>query len=642
MNIYESVYTKGGCNRKNHIFKIQNDSLVFGSANNVIITGTPNQVILIDRAPITTLHVQGDRIITGDAEGNIHLIENKTIKFIYKCDGSIQGIRQMDTLIYACTIDSVMVINEDGVLVNTEKINVSFIECVELFLFNTVCYLLLGCINGSILLYQIGLDGTSFVGPSIYAAHNNSIKAARYALINNEPMIATTSQDKLIKIWKIKEDKLLLVNTLSGHTDWVQGICWIETEDLVSCGADNSIIIWKYNKNKWTREVRLGGISEKNQSFYGVEYNNNMLYAQSHSGGFYKYKIMGDENSYKLLDCESGNLDEILSIDWKGNYMLTGSMDSTTRIYYKKQEWNEIARPQVHGYPIKAARFIGNGFISGAFETILRIYKPTQQFFKIHMEKNFNSEEFSHLPQRAELSELSLSNELKNDLPLEMCEINERNRSVNTVFPEDKKIYGHFFEIEDIAVSDKFIVSCNRAANKAFSGIFLWNLKGEKLQYLELHSLGIIRLKFSKDGKYLLAVSRDKTCSLYEVLNELKLIRHIKDHKRIIWDGSFSYDNKYFATGSRDRTLLIYDLISINMIHKMEFEYEVTAVCFGKDKLYVGLEDGKICVLNINSWEILYIKKWHSGRINVIEVQDNYVATGGKDGLLRIHKLRGI
>ena len=80
------------------------------------------------------------------------------------------------------------------------------------------------------------------------------------------------------------------------------------------------------------------------------------------------------------------------------------------------------------------------------------------------------------------------------------------------------------------------------------------------------HNLTISSLECSPDGKYLLAVSRDRQFSLWEVVNEdtaeFKLVElNTKAHSRILWDCSWLPVNNFFTTVSRDKQIKLWKVV---------------------------------------------------------------------------------
>ncbi|GAB1301509.1 Elongator complex protein 2 [Apodemus speciosus] len=182
----------------------------------------------------------------------------------------------------------------------------------------------------------------------------------------------------------------------------------------------------------------------------------------------------------------------------------------------------------------------------------------------------------------------------------------------NTLWPEVQKLYGHGYEI--------FCVACNhsktliasackyprrkenqllqvalrppqmtpsphtsahgrekqmKAAQKEHAAIILWSTASWKqVQSLAFHTLTVTQMTFSPDDKFLLAVSRDRTWSLWKRQDATSTEFDVSTdpffslfaftnkitsvHSRIIWSCDWSPDSKYFFTGSRDKKVVVW------------------------------------------------------------------------------------
>lgn len=65
-------------------------------------------------------------------------------------------------------------------------------------------------------------------------------------------------------------------------------------------------------------------------------------------------------------------------------------------------------------------------------------------------------------------------------------------------------------------------------------------------------------MRFSRDGKWLLAVSKDRTLSLFETSN-FNLVYNYECHSRAVTSGDISPDGKYLVTVSRDKSVKIHN-----------------------------------------------------------------------------------
>ncbi|KAH9412154.1 hypothetical protein HK407_01g00460 [Ordospora pajunii] len=654
-----------GCIRKSKISARYGNGMVYGSMSNVIVTDERRvlDVIYLD-GEVNALESEHGMIVVGDCIGNGYVIGN-TRSITSRCEfgDCIVAVGIVDAVqVMFCTMFMSYVYNVASAEVKHSIVNRWIPTCIASLNGNAF----VGCRDGRVIVLD---GGNQFDVVGEVNAHEDSVQDIKSTMIDGKGHVSTASQDETVKIWRICAGGKSVehIQTLNGHSDWVFGLFWKEDGDLLSSSGDCSIVHWK-RQGVWMNEMRYGG----EKMFLNVLMIGQFIIGQSYTGGFYKF---GDE----LEEFVSGHTDEVRSIDWKESFVLTGSFDMTSRIFYRGVE---VGRPQTHGYAVTAARFLNkNDFsiVSSAQETILRVYEPTQVFYmccvyaesrdedmsdlvaglrvgkgqkdirsecsgsgeaRLHERKCVGDffENVDELKMAAVPAELSLTNEVVSEFEFE-C-LNEQVLSVS-VFNETKKVYGHYFDVSDVAVSESFVVSCNRSLLRKYSGIFVWNRLFEKMKYIEEHDYGIERLRFSWDGRYLAAASKDKSVSVYAVGDEIRRIGRLKDHKRVVWDCAFSRDSRYLATCSRDKCLIVYGMPGIEKRLSMKFHCEVTSICFSPvmDVLVAGLESGEVVVIDVSEGglNVLSRKREHSRKVNVVMFNQNgdRCATGGADGLVK-------
>lgn len=632
LKIYQSF---AGCNPNNKSLKVSNDRVYYLSSSNIVIS-TCDKVenVLYFHEILNCVDSMEGVIISGDIKGNAYVItEGRILNFSFSSKIQDCQLISKEQAVF-CTLNSIYLVD----ITNNTKIqmDVDYMIC-SISIINSCIFV--GSIVGTLYIYNI--ESNYLKLKEQIDAHLDLIKCIRKSESN---LFATCSQDFNVKIWNFENNEISLVQTLNGHSDWVNSIFW-NNEILYSASSDKTVRVWEKNPNQSSTDAEnsfyictdiLGAASE----IMNVSVINDTLIAQMKTGGIDKIRT----NEYFL----SGHQGEIKDLDWKNDLLLTCSQDKTSRIFL---DGREHARPQTHGFSLTSVKFLNTEklrFISSGQETILRIYEATQDF----LEKCMDASDMETREQidlyldskdsysvSAYLSELNLTNELSDE------PVNEKlseNYLSTHVFKEFKKIYGHFFEIKDIAVCSKLILSCNRSAAKRFAGLFVWSSEGEKLQYIEEHDLGIQKISISPCEKYALTVGRDKLVCLYSIENtQLNCINRFYNHERIVFDCGFSKDSKYFATCSRDGKVILYDT-ELQKIHKMkQFDFEITSICFNpvESELVVGNECGEIFLMDYDL-EIKETLKVVSGKINILRYnhRGNKIAIGGSDNLLRIAK----
>lgn len=248
-------------------------------------------------------------------------------------------------------------------------------------------------------------------------------------------MLASASQDKYIRLWRIvRADSSVAVQhelatsaqtvvegkwlvhldaVLGGHEDWVNCVKWlthIGDLQLISASADKSIMVWRREsdvdgQNVWNAYARLIDLGVAGQGISDSSYNS--ASGGVGSAGFYglcttrvddgKLRVVGhsyqgtlqswdlnDDGEWLAQPTQTGHFAAVKSVEWSANglHLLSCALDKTARLWTQLGgEWRELCRPQIHGYPLLQARFIdapGTQYISCAEgEKVLRVFSAT-------------------------------------------------------------------------------------------------------------------------------------------------------------------------------------------------------------------------------------------------------------------------
>uniref|UniRef100_A0A2I2Y2B6 Elongator complex protein 2 n=1 Tax=Gorilla gorilla gorilla TaxID=9595 RepID=A0A2I2Y2B6_GORGO len=547
-----------------------------------------------------------------------------------------------------------------------------------------------------------------------------------------------------------------LETVLAGHENWVNAVHWqpVFYKDgvlqqpmrLLSASMDKTMILWAPDEESgvWLEQVRVGEVGGNTLGFYDCQFNEDgsMIIAHAFHGALHLWKqntVNPREWTPEIVI--SGHFDGVQDLVWdpEGEFIITVGTDQTTRLFapWKRKDqsqvtWHEIARPQIHGYDLKCLAMINRfQFVSGADEKVLRVFSAPRNFvenFCAITGQSLNHvlcNQDSDLPEGATVPALGLSNKavFQGDIASQPSDEEELLTSTgfeyqqvafqpsiltepptedhllqNTLWPEVQKLYGHGYEIFCVTCnsSKTLLASACKAAKKEHAAIILWNTTSWKqVQNLVFHSLTVTQMAFSPNDKFLLAVSRDRTWSLWKkqdtispefepVFSLFAFTNKITSvHSRIIWSCDWSPDSKYFFTGSRDKKVVVWgecdstdDCIEHNIgpcSSVLDVGGAVTAVSVcpvlhpsQRYVVAVGLECGKIClytwkktdqVPEINDWthcvetsqsqsHTLAIRKlcWKncSGKTEQKEAEGAewlHFASCGEDHTVKIHRV---
>ncbi|XP_051948383.1 elongator complex protein 2-like isoform X2 [Xyrauchen texanus] len=453
-----------------------------------------------------------------------------------------------------------------------------------------------------------------------------------FARTTNEPDLQINTVIKMKEnVFEVSGDvfAVTLETVLAGHENWVHGIHWqpplIKGDSvdqplkLLSASMDKTMILWGPEEDGvWVEQVRVGEVGGNTLGFYGCQMSpdGSMILAHAFHGALHLWHRDGDQGKWRPGVVVSGHFNAVQDLSWDpdGEFLISVGSDQTTRLFtpWKRkgssQTWHEISRPQIHGYDMQCLTMVGRfQFVSGADEKVLRVFRAprnvVENFANISctsLEKLLASNDVADLPEGASTPALGLSNKavFQVDLasqstqqdgdgfssmsdqykesyfqPLKLTEPpTEDDLLQNTLWPEVQKLYGHGFEMFCLASDSArtVVASACKASKAEHAAILLWSATSWKqLQSLPYHSLTVTQMAFSPNGHLLLAVSRDRTWSLWRRGNlgtasepSFSLYANTsKDtavHTRIIWSCDWSSDSKYFVTSSRDKKVIVW------------------------------------------------------------------------------------
>ena len=287
-------------------------------------------------------------------------------------------------------------------------------------------------------------------------------------------LLASASQDKYIRIWRVHEGKELpalaaegadplsgaylpgkspsnkahklkaagrdfsvtFEALLLGHEDWIYSAQWRTHADgklqLLSTSADNSLAIWEADPGSgiWVSTVRLGEISREKGATTATgstggfwtglwSPDGNSVVCLGRTGSWRRWQYDASEDAWKPCVSISGHTKAVTGITWStnGEYLLSTSLDQTTRLHTKwtasgANTWHEMSRPQIHGYDLNCIDALGpSQFVSGADEKLMRVFsEPKAVASMLNRLGGIGSADVSHMPDAANMPVLGLSN----------------------------------------------------------------------------------------------------------------------------------------------------------------------------------------------------------------------------------------
>ncbi|CAE6456006.1 unnamed protein product [Rhizoctonia solani] len=430
---------------------------------------------------------------------------------------------------------------------------------------------------------------------------------------------------------------------LVGHEASVNSVSWkpgpSTAPHLLSSSTDASLIIWEPIDSGagaiWGSVQRFGDVGgQRAGGFVGSLWiNSTEIAGWGWHGGWRRWKhSLNEQEAWTEINAPTGHYGPVRGLAWSpgGEYIVSTSQDQTTRIHGPvgaSRTWHELARPQVHGYDLTDAAFVGPGalrLVSSAEEKIARVFDAPQGFVRAirslgTVQWGDEQADEAARPVGASLPPLGLSNKATDKLeaPDDDSRITEAptrppfdsELATITLWPETEKLFGHGYELHTLAVSPSgnLVATACRATSATHAVIRLhasssWQPIGKPLAG---HSLTITRIAFSHDERMILSSSRDRSWRLFKRLNgsqgEYEPVADNASHGRIIWDCAWSTDDNIFVTASRDKTVRVWNGSETNLgkaLSTIKLKEPATAVALseyaGKRVLAVGLENGHV------------------------------------------------
>lgn len=285
-------------------------------------------------------------------------------------------------------------------------------------------------------------DSFQFHLQATLTGHEGWIRSLSFAKETSAPgsdlLLASASQDKYIRIWRIHQGKELPILSnqdadpsadaylpgkspsnkayrlnsagkdfsvtfealLLGHEDWIYSARWYKHKDgnlqLLSTSADNSLAIWEADPSSgiWVSMARLGEISREKGATTATgstggfwtglwSPDGKSVACLGRTGSWRRWEYSASEDSWKPCVAITGHTRAVTGISWSknGDYLLSTSSDQTTRLHTRwtssgnSPTWHEMSRPQIHGYDLNCIDSLGSSqFVSGADEKLMRVF----------------------------------------------------------------------------------------------------------------------------------------------------------------------------------------------------------------------------------------------------------------------------
>jgi WD40 repeat protein len=498
-------------------------------------------------------------------------------------------------------------------------------------------------------------------------AHNYGVTTIDISSDNR--YLASGGFDKTVKLWDINTGKEIKV--FSGHNGFIFSVAFSPNLDyLASCSFDKTVKIWEIKTGRILKEINL------NTNATSVVFSPNGKYLAA--GTWEKTIMVWDVATWNLKKIFTGHKNFVRSVRFSpdGKYIASGSDDMTIKLW-DISTGQEIKTLTGHTNNVVTVAFSPDGEYlasgSGGFERVnndIKIWDiSTGKEIRTISGHSDHVESIAFSPDGKYLVSGSL------DKTIKLWEVNTGNLI--------RKLEGFNYDglSIDIAPDERYIMV------PSGKDIKIWDLlNGRLIKELKGHNDRVNEIKISKDGKFLVSGSTDKTVKIWDLMNgkELKtLIGHIgsvtsiaispdgklvasggdfKDKTVRIWDVksgrllketgkgcsvgfmSFSNDGKYILFGGNSFDVYLYDLTSNKIIKEFKgHSHFVNSAAFSPDGKFIasGGNDKIIMTRNVESGQLLslFADKTEISSV-VFSFQRNYIISGGYDNMIKFWDLK--
>ncbi|CEJ80948.1 Putative Elongator protein 2 [[Torrubiella] hemipterigena] len=493
-----------------------------------------------------------------------------------------------------------------------------FALCISLtFLDDSQDVLVLACAGTKdsiqILTSELNSETIQFTVQATLRGHEGWIRSLSFAKETSDPksdlLLASASQDKYVRIWRLHQGKELPAAAatgadpsseaylpgrspankahwlnaagkdfsvtfealLLGHEDWIYSVRWHMHPEgklqLLSTSADNSLAIWEADPSSgiWVSMVRLGEISREKGATTATgstggfwtglwSPDGTSVACLGRTGSWRRWEYDNSEDRWKPCVSISGHTKAVTGISWSknGEYLLSTSSDQTTRLHAKWTStgtWHEMSRPQIHGYDLNCIDSLGAAqFVSGADEKLMRVFStPKAVASMLHQLAAIgDNASMESMPDAANMPVLGLSNKAIDAV--------DEDAEIQSVDDRDR-------DAMDPAtmVKKSYLDIQHPPFEETLSRHTLW----PETEKLYGHGYEISCLAASHDGKLIASACKASSLNhavirLFETERWTELRPPLAAHTLTATRLRFSTDDKYLLSVGRDRQWAVF------------------------------------------------------------------------------------
>jgi WD40 repeat protein len=530
----------------------------------------------------------GDRLVTGDADGKIRLWQVANGKQLL----TLQGHRSW---VYS---------------VNFSPIGVDLPSASGQMLVS-------GSEDSAIHLWDLAAGRCL----KTFQGQTNGVRAVNFS--HDGRTLASCGDDAIVRLWDIASGRC--INTLLGHTGWVWtmslspvGVNSGISQTIASGGDDATIRLWDVASGQCIKTFlgHEGGVISVSFSPDG------QILA---SGGADGSVRLWDVASGQCIKTFLGHTGWVYSVSFSpnGQILASGSWDGSIRLW---DIFSDRCIDILHDGSswVWTVCFSPDGQIlaSGSNDLSVRLWNVADgRCLRVLQGNSGSIHSVSFSPDGQMLASGSLD-----------CSIRlwDRDRCL-------KVLTGHTDWVWTVSWNSHRQILASGSNDQT---VRLWHVAdGRCLQILDGHDGGIYSTNFSPDGKTLASSSQDTTVRLWDV-SDGRCLQVLAGHTGWIWSASFSPDGKTLASGSQDTTVRLWNVSDGRCLKVLDTPSGIYSVRFSPtDRLIAsGHFDGEVRLWDLPSDRCIHVLNGHTGSIWSVRFSPDgqTLASSSFDGSIRL------
>jgi WD40 repeat protein len=470
--------------------------------------------------------------------------------------------------------------------------------------------------------------------------------------------LASASSDGMIGIWDLSDLADLskpkqVVQMLRGHEDRVYGVSFNKDSTLlVSGSADNSIKLWKnekpaQNPNAWVLFSKQEALSTAHSNWvYSVRFSpQEDIFASASADGM--VKVWNHDGT--LLKTFRGHTAAVQGLNFSpdGKKIATASSDNSVKIFNLGRHIVEIL--QGHSASLKDVTYSPDGTLiasTGSDKTVILWDKAGLVKRRIRYNSGLRTIDFS--PD----GKLLVGAGYDNKIVIWANTENAESEDVGKITPVIHAWAAHAAALKSVRFSKdgKYILSAS--ADKTLR---LWDTSGNLLRQFTGHTEVVNDANFSPDSQRIVSSGADSTARVWDIQGNLL---YTFTHNNWVNRANFSADGKLLVTASSDRVLRVWSLSDKTLatdekpLHELKgHEDWVWDARFSSDDKWIasGSADNTLRLWNVETGKVQHVLKEHAGWIRALSFKpktsvesEDAVATASSDMTVIVWTLKSL